>query len=131
MAIINSNACKLFTVALSSMLLAACVGGDGTAGNDSAGVIVNPANTGVATISWLPPTENTDGSSLNLAGYKIYYGTSANTMSHVITVQNPGISTYVVENLGQGMTYYFIVTAYDDNGIESSYSEVKGKTITS
>ena len=39
---------------------------------------VHAVATGSATLSWLPPTTNIDGSPLtNLAGYKIYWGTSA------------------------------------------------------
>ncbi len=33
---------------------------------------------GTATLSWTPPTQNTDGSPLtDLAGYRVYWGTSS------------------------------------------------------
>jgi hypothetical protein len=87
-------------------------------------------STGTATLSWLPPTENTDGSVLtDLAGYKIYYGTSAGSYTSVITVDNPGISSYVVDNLPAGNTYFFVITAVTSSGLESEYSTVGSKTI--
>ena len=67
--------------------------------------------TGSATLSWNPPTTNTDGSPLtNLAGYKVYWGTTPGNYSSSATIMNPGIATYVVESLTPN-TYYFAVTA--------------------
>ncbi|HET9106408.1 MAG TPA: fibronectin type III domain-containing protein [Steroidobacteraceae bacterium] len=79
------------------------------------------ASTGV-TINWTPPTENTDGSALtNLAGYNIHYGTQPGNYTQTITVSNPGIATYVVDNLSPG-TYYFAVAAVNSQGAESPLS---------
>jgi hypothetical protein len=76
--------------------------------------------TGSTTLSWDAPTTNTDGSPLtDLAGYKIYYGTSSRTYTHVINVGN--VTTYLVDNLPSG-TYYFATTVYDAAGTESGYS---------
>ena len=95
-------------------------GGTGTSGS---------GNFGTATLSWLPPTENTDGSMLtNLAGYNIYYGTEAGNYTETITVSN-GISEYLVDNLPPGNTYYFVITAFDGDGNESEYSTMGSKTI--
>ena len=85
---------------------------------------------GSLTLSWMPPTTYTDGSTLtNLAGFKIYYGTAPGNYSNVIDVPNPGITTYVVENMPGNKTYYIAVTAYDANGIESAYSSSVSKFI--
>ena len=85
--------------------------------------------TGSASLSWTPPTRNTDGTALTtLAGYKISYGTSASALSTVITVSNPGISSYVVDNLKTG-TWYFAIKAYTSSGSESSTSTVASKSI--
>jgi hypothetical protein len=85
--------------------------------------------TGAATLTWSPPTRNTDGSSLtNLAGYRISYGTSATSLSKVITVANPGIASYVVDGLAKG-TWYFSIKAYTSSGSESSASSVASKSI--
>ena len=86
--------------------------------------------TGTATLSWLPPTETTDGSTLsNLAGYKVYYGTGSGDYLNEITIENPGIASYMIENLTNGYTYYFAVTAFDENGNESGFSAEASKTI--
>lgn len=88
------------------------------------------ASTGTATLSWLPPTQNTDGSALtDLAGFKIYYGTASANYTEVITIDNPGISTYLVDSLPTGFTYYFVVTAMDGSGMESEYSTEASKSI--
>ncbi len=71
------------------------------------------------TLSWLPPQENQDGTALfDLRGYKIRYGQSPDDLSNVIDISSPGISTYVVDSLSAG-TYYFSLTAYNQNLVES------------
>jgi hypothetical protein len=86
--------------------------------------------TGSATITWTPPTSNTDNSPLtNLAGYRIYYGTSSGNLTQVLNLTNPGISSGVVENLAAG-TWYFAVTSYNASNVESERSNVTSKTIS-
>jgi hypothetical protein len=92
-------------------------------------IAVTQVANGSATVSWAAPTRNTDGSALsNLAGYRILYGTSSNALYQTIQVANPGIASYVVENLSPA-TYYFAVKAYTSTGAESSQSNVSSKTI--
>ena len=123
------------------LFLTACGAGGGNGTPDTSGANVtndggttgggtSGASFGTATLSWLPPTENTDGSALTLAGYKIYYGTSADNYTTVVNIDNPGLATYLIDNLPAGNTYYFVITAIDSNGIESAYSEVGSKTIS-
>ncbi|HJY37868.1 MAG TPA: putative Ig domain-containing protein, partial [Steroidobacteraceae bacterium] len=84
---------------------------------------------GSATLSWTPPTTNSNGTALtNLAGYRIYYGTSANAMNRTVQVANPGLSRYVVEDLSAA-TWYFTVRAYTTAGVESSASNTASKTV--
>jgi hypothetical protein len=83
---------------------------------------VKAASSGAATLDWTPPTENSDGSTLtNLAGYHLYYGTSANDLSQSVQVSNPGLAAYTVANLPAG-TWYFAVTSYSSAGVESARS---------
>ena len=90
-------------------------------------VVLN--NNGTALLSWIPPTDNTDGSSLtDLAGYKIRYGTSSGNYSDTITINNPGITSYLVENLA-GADWHFVMTSFNSDGIESSYSSEVSKTV--
>jgi hypothetical protein len=75
---------------------------------------------GAATLSWEPPTQTTSGGSLtNLAGYRIYYGTTPNNLAQLVNVPNPGITRFVIGGLSSTATWYFQMTAYDHNGVES------------
>ncbi|MEX2495390.1 MAG: fibronectin type III domain-containing protein, partial [Woeseia sp.] len=74
------------------------------------------------TLSWTAPTEREDGSALtSLAGYKLYYGRMSEIYDYEIEIDNPGLQTYVVENLEPG-EWYFVVTALDAEGLESDHS---------
>jgi hypothetical protein len=82
-----------------------------------------------ASLSWTPPTQNTDGSALtNLAGYRIAYGTSSTALTQTIQIANPGLSSYTVNNLAPG-TYYFAVRAYSSAGSESVSSNIASKVV--
>ena len=92
-------------------------------------IAVVQVSSGNASLSWTPPTQNTDGSALtNLAGYRIYYGTSANSMTQVVQVANAGMTSYVLENLSPA-TYYFSLKAYNSGGAESAQSNVVSKSV--
>jgi hypothetical protein len=85
--------------------------------------------TGSATLTWTPPTTNIDGSPLtNLAGYRVYWGTSLGDYPNSTTLSNPGLTSYVVTNLTPG-TWYFVATAVNSAGGESAFSGVGSKTI--
>ena len=84
---------------------------------------------GSATLSWAAPTKNTDGSTLtDLSGYIIYQGLSATALSSKARIANPGITTYVIDNLPAGK-HYFAVAAITLAGVESAQSAVGNKTI--
>jgi hypothetical protein len=90
---------------------------------------VQAVATGSATLTWLPPTTNTNGTPLtNLAGFKVYWGTSPGNYTSSVTVMNPGLATYVVGSLTPN-TYYFTVTALNSSGAESVFSNAASKTI--
>jgi hypothetical protein len=92
-------------------------------------ITVQAVATGSATLSWTPPTLNTDGSPLtNLSGYKIYWGSALGTYPNSVTLSNPGLTSYVVDNLVPG-TYYFVATALNSVGVESTFSSAASKTI--
>jgi hypothetical protein len=87
------------------------------------------SSTGAATLSWTPPTRNTDGTSLtNLSGYRIYYGTSSSSLTKTVAINSPGLSTYVVSDLAPA-TYYFAVSAVNSAGAESARSSVASKVV--
>jgi hypothetical protein len=84
---------------------------------------------GVATLDWMPPTENNDGSALtNLAGYTVYYGTDRSNLSQSVKVSNPGLASYSVTGLTSG-TWYFAVTSYSADGVESTRTSTVSTTI--
>jgi fibronectin type III domain protein len=115
--------------------------GSSSAGSTAAGTIDRPPSTstsqtnvagsgqapvtsssGAVTLSWDAPTENADGSVLqDLKGYKVHYGAASKDYSDTIEVANPGLTTYVVQNLPAG-TYFFAISAYNSRGSESSLS---------
>ena len=65
-------------------------------------------------ISW---NANTDS---DLAGYKVYYGTTSGTYNANVNVGN--VTTHTISDLSTGQTYYVAVTAYDTSANESEYS---------
>jgi hypothetical protein len=86
-------------------------------------------STGSATLSWTAPTENADGSPLtDLAGYKIYWGTSPGNYTESATINNPGITTFMVEQLTPRI-WYFAATAFNSLDEESQYSNPVAKTV--
>lgn len=88
---------------------------------------VTEPSLGSATIILIPPTERTDGSALTrLDGYRIYFGKDRSSMTHFLTISNPGQTTHFIENLDRG-TWYFAATAFAD-GLESPWSNIGSKT---
>ena len=122
--------------ALLSVLLAGC--GDGGDSSSAAAPTPTPTSTsaptgsaplaavasakGATTLSWQPPTMNDDGTPLKLKGYRIYWGLTEDNLSHSVTLDNPGLTRYVVEQLAPA-TWYFVATALSADG-ESEPSNV-------
>jgi hypothetical protein len=85
--------------------------------------------TGSATLSWTSPTQNTDGTPLtNLAGFKVYWGKSPGSYTNSVTLTNPGLTAYVVDQLTPA-TWYFSMTAMNSAGVESAQSAAASKVI--
>ncbi len=83
--------------------------------------LYNTCFAGTANFSWLPNTES------DLAGYKIHYGTNPNgPYDSVVEAGNPppvdGRIKGTVYGLTEGVTYYFVATAYNTSGLESDFS---------
>jgi hypothetical protein len=78
-------------------------------------------------LKWDAPTTNTDGTALtDLAGYKLRYGNSPGVYQTTLTLGTG--TSYALNNLAAG-TYYFTVTAFNNGGIESTFSNETWKTI--
>ena len=95
----------------------------GTTSTTSAAAPASPTDKSV-TLSWSPPTQNSDGSSLsNLAGYTLHYGTNSEDYTGSIEITNPTATSYVVNdsNFPPGK-YYFAISAYNAQQVSSSLS---------
>jgi hypothetical protein len=76
------------------------------------------------------PTVRTDGTALtNVAGFRVYYGTTQGSYPTMIAIASPSTMTYTVTGLTTGNTYYFVTTTYDSNGVESAYTNPVSKSI--
>ena len=87
-----------------------------------------PTKNGTATLTWNANTES------NLAGYKIYYGTSPRNNNcppggYSDTIDAGNVTKYVLNKLTDGKTYYFSITSYNTAKKESCFSEEGKKNI--
>ncbi|MDR2877377.1 MAG: fibronectin type III domain-containing protein [Chromatiales bacterium] len=83
-------------------------------------------------MSWTAPSTRFDGTPLSLsqiAGYRVYSGTTSNSLSLVRDLNDGSATSYTVTSLAAATTYYFAVSVYDTNGNESSYSAIASKKI--
>ncbi|MEK7075837.1 MAG: hypothetical protein AAB948_03550, partial [Patescibacteria group bacterium] len=91
-------------------------------------IFVPLALAGTATLNWNANTES------DLAGYKIYYGTSPRTgacpsggYSNNLTVGN--VTSYIFNSLTDGATWYFSLSAYDTSNNGSCFSAEVSKVL--
>lgn len=115
-----------FVLLIAMSLITSCSGG-GSSGDGSNGGAAGANSGGTATLQWTTPASNIDGATMTVAGYKIYYGTEAGVYTNVIDVGK--VNTYTVSGLSVGNTYFFAVTAYDANGVESDPTDEQAKTL--
>jgi len=86
---------------------------------------------GKATLTWVAPTENTDGTPLtDLAGFKIYQGNAPGDRAGAIyDIPDPNLTSFVVEPLAEG-SYCFVTTAYNALAVESDESNEVCKDVS-
>jgi len=111
------------------LLLGGCGGGSGT----NSVTVTGGGGSGTINLAWDQVTTNADSTPCtDLAGYKIYYGTSTGSYGTPVTVamsslRDPTAPAYSLTGLTNGTTYYIVVTAFDTAGNEGVYSnEVSG-----
>ncbi len=73
-----------------------------------------PGHCAQVSLTWDPNSES------DLAGYKIYSGTQSGNYQNRIDVGN--VTTYILNGLTLGLTYYIAATAYNSQGLESGFS---------
>ena len=89
--------------------------------------LLSPVHAAQTKLTWQPPL-NSDGLPMtNVNGYKVYWGTASRSYIQHADVGNS--TTYTLDNLADGTTYYFAVTDYDNSGNESGYSNEAIKTL--
>jgi fibronectin type 3 domain-containing protein len=74
-------------------------------------------------VTWAP------NSDVDLAGYRVYVGTASGTYRFAGPFEVTGKTTFTISNLPMGNTYFFAVTAFDQNGNESEKSAEVSKSI--
>jgi hypothetical protein len=129
----KSNQTKACILAILTVA-AACAPSQEDASSDEADlrrrrIVPTPCTgTGSATLAWDANGET------DLAGYKLYYGSSAPasacppaSYSGVVDVGN--VTTHVVANLPLCTTTHFWITAYNAAGSESCFSKEVTKTL--
>lgn len=102
----------MVALSLACLLAGACGGG------------AAPASAiGTATLTWNAPDDPA------VVGYRVYYGAASRSY---LQARGAGLdagspTTYVVDGLPLGSTYYFAVTAVDAMGNESAFSNEASK----
>jgi hypothetical protein len=108
----------ILILSLFSLFWIGCGGGGGGGGSSGGGG--SPGNGGTINLGWSANTES------DLAGYRVYYGTSSGNYGNPIDVgmgtPSGGLTTYSLTNLTKGQTYCIAITAYDTSNNESSRS---------
>ena len=82
-----------------------------------------------AELSWLAPSQNTDGTALtDISGYHIHLSTDPNSLGTVLDVADATATSYTVTKLTPG-TWYFAISAYNSDGADGELSNIGSKTI--
>jgi hypothetical protein len=76
--------------------------------------IVEKANADAVVLGWDPST------SPHVAGYDVYFGTTAGNYPYRVSAGDA--TSITISNLTAGATYYFVATAYNSSGEQSTYS---------
>lgn len=86
--------------------------------------------TGTATVTWVAPTTNTNGTPLtDLAGFRVFVGQSSTSFPQSHETRNAAARSLPITGLASG-TWYFMVRPFNSNDKESSDSNVVQKTLT-
>jgi len=109
--------------------VSACGGGGSDSASGSNNVNPPQGSSGSATLTWTMPITNDDGTPLmTFAGYRIVYGTAANSLTQTVQIANSSATTYTVTGLSSG-TWYFAVKTYLADGTESVPSSPVTKVV--
>jgi hypothetical protein len=99
----------IVAIAIAGLFLTALGCGEYRGGGSSSG-----ESGGRIKLAWDPSSDP------NVAGYKVYYGTSPGKYGNGFAVGN--VTTYDLTGLIKGQKYYLVITAYNKAGKESKFS---------
>jgi hypothetical protein len=103
-----------------TVMLAAC-GSGGDSGSTGTSSSPPAQSTASLTLEWNANTEP------DLAGYKIYGATKSGAYGAPVGTVPAGATSFMATGLQPGVTYFFVITAFDKAGNESPKStEVSG-----
>lgn len=97
------------------------VSGSNTPPSKVGGLIAYPSDKRI-TLIWDSANDN-----LAIKNYRVYYGNSAGNLERYADTKDAS-TTWYIPNMDNGKTYYFAVTAFDSEGIES---QSKSDTVSS
>lgn len=126
---------RLLAVALLLAAMTGCGGGSSNLGTPQPlpaavpGSSCDGSGTGVAVLSWDPPTTNEDDSPVDLVEFRIFCATNGVNPRWAYTA-GPLDTQIVIKDLPEG-THYFSITAVSRTGVQSDFSNVEVKTIES
>lgn len=109
-------------------------------GSAAYGACPDPLPDNTVCLTWQAPTENVDGSPLtDLAGYNVYYGSESRTYEDPIPIESATatdatlfsgeVSIVSPGPQGGDVEVYFAMTALDEEGNESAFSNEVLKTV--
>jgi len=101
---------RLFLICILLLVAPACSSSGPTQTSETA------ATSKIATLSWDAVSHP------DLQGYKIYMATVTGGYGAPISTVSKDDTRYTVTGLETGVTYFFVVTAYNSSGVESSFS---------
>lgn len=99
------------------------IAGGGVTRTVNVTLTLNAAATSSATLTWTANTES------DVAGYNIYRSTTSGIYGSPIATLQGTVTSYVATGLQPGTTYFFVLTAYDNAGNESVFSNEVSKSI--
>jgi hypothetical protein len=131
----NRASVKLILVVWFGLALTACGGGGETeysgSTTGSGGDTSSNNAVGTATVSWVAPLGRMDGGPISIGeigGYIVYYGTSSGNIVNTVVVPGGSSTEQRITGLTPA-TYYFQVSAYDQQGVEGPRSGVASKVV--
>lgn len=108
---------RAFQLSVLLLVLTACSSPDPSLNSDLS------SEDGTASLSWDAST-GTD-----IAGYKIYLATASGSYGAPIATTPTNVTTYTITGLATGTTYFFVVTSFNMDGTESTFSNEVSKVI--